>query len=442
VWKAYEPARYATVGRDVEAHAEPAGWQIQQRTPIDEETAKALDDATLARAQAEAEMQRLAASQLEEQAAAQELDAEQTEWDLRQEQARMVGVRQKMDQAIAQWDAESRAVRTARVDPTRYWRNMSVAGEIAAFIGLALGGRDASEAINRAQERDIELQLGDMERRERGLGDRRVALDDMMERYGDQKTAVAALKERQLGVVAQRAEAMKMRAQSDQQRAGIDLFLKQVDEKRAQLRVEWAQANAPVVNASVKWVPEQQAQTVRVGGGGGVDAALAAAGTGPTGAAAVGLSDREAATERSKLLDRIRNREAALQEIDSKTADYQRWALNPPSTEGEIAQAALPNLLFRAAVWNGLQGRQDAPSSIESSALNAVGPDISSRVGATAARYGIAGAKSAREGAVTAIQTQRARIKSLIEADKKRLSTLPITGASPTPQPAVEPSAK
>lgn len=129
------------------------------------------------------------------------------------------------------------------INPNRYWQNMTTGNKIAASIGIALGAigaamqgsgeNQALKIINNAIERDIEAQRNAAQNARNKLGDAITLYQMMLNKYGDEETALMASKALALGQVENKIKAMQARTQGQTAKANGNILLGKVKEEQS-----------------------------------------------------------------------------------------------------------------------------------------------------------------------------------------------------------------
>jgi hypothetical protein len=108
--------------------------------------------------------------------------AQNVEWDKQ---------KQGLEQAVA-------GVTGSKIDPNRFWADKSTGSRIGMAISMFFSGLNGSNAgiqiLNSAIDRDIEAQRADLLTKREGVQMQRGLLSDMMEKFGDERQAIAAAK--------------------------------------------------------------------------------------------------------------------------------------------------------------------------------------------------------------------------------------------------------
>jgi len=192
--------------------------------------------------------------------AAAEREAEQQRQALEQDRAHaMLGARQAYQNAIER-------VSSARLDPSRWFRDQGAGGTIAATLAVGLGalgqafsGGDrnlALEEINQAIDRDIEAQGADIESGRAAADLQGNMLGIMRSEYGDRDAAREAARAAMLRQVALQTQAHTADLADDEARL-------HADQTRAQLEQAANEADAAAVTQELAW-RQSAAQTARL----------------------------------------------------------------------------------------------------------------------------------------------------------------------------------
>lgn len=131
------------------------------------------------------------------------------------------------------------------INPNRYWQNLSTGNKIAASIGIALGAigaamqgsseNQALKIINNAIERDIEAQKNSVVSARNKLGDAKNLYQLMLQKFGDEETALLATKATHLGQAENQVKAMMAKTQSQAARAQGKILVGQIKEEQAKI---------------------------------------------------------------------------------------------------------------------------------------------------------------------------------------------------------------
>jgi len=236
----------------------PRGVQMQAREALSEPTVQALEESTRARADAEVAVARAEQAAGERLALQSEQEAAAAQTELDEDRARRVEIDRRVSALLDEQDREVQQASETRIDPRRWWTDKSAGGKIAAIIGavlVGLGGGDAGEMLRHQQQVDIDAQKSDYEAALRGTEGRRSALTQLAQLYGSPEAAETALRQRQLAVVKQRAEAAMARAGSDVGRERLGVFAAQVGEQLAQLRARLEEQTLATIQSSIAYDP-------------------------------------------------------------------------------------------------------------------------------------------------------------------------------------------
>jgi hypothetical protein len=153
---------------------------------------------------------------------------------------------QKANERLMEIEKLSERVnKESEINPNRYWQNMSTGNKIAAALSIALGSIGAAmmgspnnkawEIINGAIDRDIEAQKNSVSNARNKLEAAKSLYGMMLQKYGDQESALLATKAVHLGQAENMAKAYLARAQGDQAKANANILLGQLKEEQAKL---------------------------------------------------------------------------------------------------------------------------------------------------------------------------------------------------------------
>jgi hypothetical protein len=202
--------------------------------------------------------------------AAQRIAAEQTQ-----------RTRALYDQAwaerMAQYDAAARDLERQTIDPDRAFGDSKTArtinrslSMIALGLAAAFGQRGSVEAvaeqINKAIDRDIEIQKAAIDNKRASLAAKTGAFSLLRAKLGDDAAAEALARSQMLGQTERRLERIRSQLKTDQQRAAVGQVLDAMRRQREQavmgLRLQ-AQQQAAARAASANWAAQQPRADVR-----------------------------------------------------------------------------------------------------------------------------------------------------------------------------------
>lgn len=104
----------------------------------------------------------------------------------------------KLDEQQKKVDMATAEYMQGKVDPDRFWANKSTGQRIGMAVSLFLSGINGSQAgaqiLNNAIDRDLDAQKADLAKLKSNVDISRNLLGDMMDRFGDERQAMAAAK--------------------------------------------------------------------------------------------------------------------------------------------------------------------------------------------------------------------------------------------------------
>ncbi len=139
-----------------------------------------------------------AAAKGREEAAAYEAARKADEARIKAMETQAAETQKYLDDNMSMLQKSAGELANLKIDPKRFWADKSTGDRVLAGIGLFLGafnpngGNRAVEAINRAIERDIDIQKADIEQKNRSYAARRGVLADMVGIFRDKRAAVEA----------------------------------------------------------------------------------------------------------------------------------------------------------------------------------------------------------------------------------------------------------
>lgn len=139
-------------------------------------------------------------------------------------------------------DDEQRAVSEMRVDPDRYWNNLStlqkIMGSLAVATGRASGDKNAGNVIANAIERDIEAQKIAIGQKQKGLEGRINSYERFKDKFKDDELAQLASMDTGLKVAQLKIQQIAAKTGSADTQGKLMGVMGELEQKRGAIRME------------------------------------------------------------------------------------------------------------------------------------------------------------------------------------------------------------
>lgn len=166
--------------------------------------------------------------------------------DMQKNQAALDATRQAkakwVEDNTKQIDDEQRAVSELRVDPDRYWNNMStlqkIMGSLAVATGRASGDKNAGNVIANAIERDIEAQKIAIGQKQKGVDGRINSYERFKDKFKDDEMAQLASMDTGLKVAQLKIQQIAAKTGSMDTQGKLMGVMGELEQKRAAIRMQ------------------------------------------------------------------------------------------------------------------------------------------------------------------------------------------------------------
>jgi hypothetical protein len=147
----------------------------------------------------------------------------------------------KLDSEMAKVDGELAKLSEMKIDPKRFWNNLSTGDKVMAGIGLFLGafgsgGNKAVPVIENAINQDIAAQKGNIAKQADVVGTQKGIYNDMLAKFKDERLAENATRLAYLDNAQLRVKQIAEKYSAPELKAKADLLIGELEQKKLDTR--------------------------------------------------------------------------------------------------------------------------------------------------------------------------------------------------------------